>query len=106
MEPTGPERLELEGGTPGHLLGVENRDRLIVLVDLGRPPVTNPLQQTGQAGVSRRVLVEDEAHPMSARLALAALANPAASLSQRPAEPSRSRRPELHRHQPLHPSEP
>jgi hypothetical protein len=91
---------------PGHLLGVVGGDRLIVLAHLGRPPVANPLQQPGQAGVGGRVLAEDEPRPVPARLHLAALAGPALSLGQRPPEPPRPGRAELHRHQLLHPNHP
>jgi hypothetical protein len=76
-----PERAQVEGGAPGHLLGVEGGDRLIVFGDVGRPPVANPLEQPGQARVDRSVLAEDEPHPVPARLALAALTRPALSLS-------------------------
>jgi hypothetical protein len=46
-----PERGQLEGGTPGHLFGVEDGDWLIVLVHVGRPPVADMLEQAGEAGV-------------------------------------------------------
>src|SRR5439155_14301175 len=45
VEAAGPERLQLEGGTPGHFLGVESGDVFLVLVDIGCPPVANPLEQ-------------------------------------------------------------
>src|SRR5438128_4182098 len=48
VEAAGPKRRELEGGAPGHLLGVVGGDRLIVLAHLGRSPVANPLQQPGR----------------------------------------------------------
>jgi hypothetical protein len=85
---------------------VKDGDQLIVFVDLGRSPVTNPLQQPRHAGVRGRILAENEAHPVPARLELAALAHPAASFSQRLPEPLRARRAELHPHQPLHPDQP
>jgi hypothetical protein len=54
--------------------------------------VTNPLQQSRQAGVRGRILSENEARPVPARFELAALPHPAASFSQRLPEPLRPRR--------------
>lgn len=42
-------RLQLGRGAPGHLASVIGRDSLILLVHLGRPPVTHPLEQTREA---------------------------------------------------------
>src|SRR5439155_10643518 len=52
VEAAGPKRLQIEGSAPGHLLCVEGGDELVVFVDVGRPPVTHPLQQPGKAGVA------------------------------------------------------
>jgi hypothetical protein len=100
------ERLQLEGGTPGHLPGQVAGDELVSLVHLGRPPMANPLQQAGQAGVGGGVPAQQEPHPVAARLDLAALAGPAFSLRQRLPEPFRPRRAELHPQQTLHPNHP
>jgi hypothetical protein len=99
-------RLELRGGTPGHLLDVVHGDRLIPLAHFGRPPVANPLQQASQASVGRGLRAEDEPRSVPARLDLAALAGPAASLGHCPPEPFRPRRAELHRYKSFHPDDP
>jgi hypothetical protein len=105
VEAAGPERLQLEGGTPSHLLGVEDGDRPIVLVHVGRPPVANPLQQPRQAGVGGGVRAQPEHHPVPAGLDLRALTGTAFSLSNRPPEPLRPRQAELNCHQALHPDQ-
>ncbi len=79
-EATLVEEVELGGGAPGHLPGVVDGDRLIRLIHLGRPPAANALQQTSQAGVGGGVGPQDEPCPVPARLDLAAVAGPAASL--------------------------
>jgi hypothetical protein len=90
-EATGPERLQLRGSTPGHLLGVVGGDRLLPFAHLGRPPVANPLEQTGEGRVGGGVAAKHEARAVPAWLQLAALAGPVFSLGQRLADPFRAR---------------
>src|SRR6266545_5274147 len=105
-EAAGPERLQLRAGTPGHLLGVVGGDRLVPFIDLGCPPVTNPLEQTGEGRVGGGVRAKHEARPVPAWLELAALAGPVFGLGQRLAEPFRARGAELHRQLALHQDHP
>jgi len=104
-ESAGSIRLELGGGTPSHLLGVVGGDRLIPLPHLGRPPVANPLQQAGQAGVGGGVRAQEEPRPVLAGLDLAALAGHPTRLAHGLPEPLGPRRAEFHRYQTFHPDE-
>jgi hypothetical protein len=90
-----PEGGQLEGGTPAHLLGMEGGDGLVLLADVGRPPVANMFKQAGEASVGGGVLVEQEARLVPTRLERAALARATASLGECPPEPCRPGRAEL-----------
>jgi hypothetical protein len=102
-EATGPKRLQLRAGTPGHLLGVVAGDGLVALVHLGRAPVTNAGEEGGEEGVGAGLLVQKEGRPIPAGLDLAALARARARLGECLPEPLRARRTELDRKPALHP---
>ena len=65
-----PEGSELEGSTPGHLLGLVARDEFVPLVHLRCPPVADPLEETAKRSVEGAVGAEQEPDPVAAGLAL------------------------------------
>ena len=83
-----PEGAELEGGAPGHLLRVVGGDELISLVHLARPPVPDALEQAAESAVDGVLACKQKRNPVTAALALAALARPAFSQADRFAEAS------------------
>jgi len=74
---------------------MEGGDGLVVVVDVGRPPVANMFKQAGEASVGGGVLVEQKARLVPAGLERTALAGAAASLGECPREPFRPRWAEL-----------
>ncbi len=82
------------------ILRLEGGDELIVLVDVGCPPVANRLEQPAERAVAVGVAAEPEADPVAARLDLDALAAPALRPGERPGEPFRARGAELDNQQP------
>lgn len=65
---------------------MEYGDELISLVDLGGPPVANPLEQAGEAAVGGGVLAQQERDLVAVGLDLGALAGSAPRLRDRLAE--------------------
>jgi len=59
------------------ILGLVGGDELISLVDLGRPPVANPLEQAAESAVEGGLACEQKRDPVAAGLDLRALAGPA-----------------------------
>ena len=74
---------------------MESGDLFLVLVDIGCPPVANPLQQVGEATVDGGVRAEQEADPVAAWLELDAFAGAALRGRDGFREPLRARGAEL-----------
>jgi hypothetical protein len=81
-------------------------DKLVALIHLGCLPVVHPLQKPGEAGVDAAVPAQHKAHPVAARLDLAARAGAAAGLLDCFSESFRPGGAELDRQNRLHPTDP